>query len=119
MKTKQFLFFLFAGILVLTGCKKEETNNGSDNLQKIQGKWSVVSIVPSTGDVFDYIEFLADGTYKEGVNAITLSIQGTYTVSGNQVTMTMVGIPVAYTIVTLTDNSLVLSYQGQTMTLKK
>ena len=136
MKTKQLLFLLFAGILVLTGCKKEE----STTLQKIQGKWSLVSTVSSgkingqaysitvTGGASDYIEFLSDGTFKEVVNSMSLSATGTYSVTDTQVTMTLNGSTVVNTIITLTDNSLILkyvttidanNYQGETMTMKK
>lgn len=134
MKTKQFLFFLFVGILVLTGCKKEESSNS----QKIQGKWTIVSTVssgkvsgiaysiPLTADASDYIEFLSNGTYNEVLGS--MSVTGTYTATDTQVIMTSDGTSIVNTIVSQTDTSLVLkyqitidanNYQGETITLKK
>jgi hypothetical protein len=117
MKTKQFLFFLFAGILVLTGCKKEESGPVT-TLQKIQGKWTVVSILPATDTTFDYLEFTTNGICRFG--AASFSMDFIYTVTDTEVLITLNGTAaVPYTIVTLTDNSLVLKSQNQTITLKK
>jgi hypothetical protein len=134
MKTKQLLFILFAGILVLTGCKKEE----STTLKKVQGKWSFVSTVSSgkingqaysitvTGGASDYIEFLTNGTFNEVASSV--SATGTYSVTDTQVIMSYNGTTTVNTIITLTDTSLILNYvttsdannyQGETMTLKK
>jgi hypothetical protein len=114
MKSKTFMVIIAALMVILTACKNDEMSNA----ELIVGKWREVTTVSSgltnggaftysyTGTGSDYASYGSDGTVAISEDGVTKT--ETYTLSGTQLTNTLSGNTTAWTIKTLSGNSLII-----------
>lgn len=121
----------------LPSCKKTDTQQEQSTLQKIQAKWSLVSIIDNdhyagadhisttTGTATDYFEFKTDGKIYYSVSGFTDVV--TYSLVNNN-TQILIDGSETYDIKTISANSFVMyrkelrsgsDYDEETLTLRK
>jgi hypothetical protein len=112
---------LIGVVIVLASCTKDEKTT----TEKIQGKWMLVSDSTITvengisdqytynGTSSDYFEFLSNGICNVTEDGNTTPIP--YVLNGNTLTLTVnyngIKMSIDYSIITFTDNTLVIYYK--------
>lgn len=136
-KTKMMLAGLFGAAMLFTSCSSDDSSSSSSS--SLVGKWNFDTVQYSAagqsapeepyednepGCAKDYLEFKEDGTLIEGdywSSECTLETStGTYTKSGNKVTITFDGESSTATIMSVNDSQLKVktteTWEGVTVT---
>ena len=106
---------LLALCVGFASCNKDGDGGGSSG--NIVGKWQMYEVTPSSYydacDFEGWIEFKSNGTYTDFDKCDNSTVNGTWKKEGNQLTVVAGNfpIPVAFTIISISSNEMVLEVE--------